>query len=64
LPRHRARHRAVDVLVCRQRMRYAIGNGFGLGLLRELGWWWSVSVMLARVPDFLREPPVLRGASA
>jgi hypothetical protein len=50
--------------MCRECIRYAIGNGFGLGLLRELGWWWSVSVMLARVPDFPREPPVLRGASA
>ena len=33
-------------------------------LLREFGWWWSVSVMLALVADFLRESPALRGASA
>jgi hypothetical protein len=50
--------------MCRECIRYAIGNGFGVGLLRELGWRWSVSVMLALVPDFLRESPVLRGASA
>jgi hypothetical protein len=32
--------------------------------MRELGWWWSVSLMLALVADFLRASPVLRSASA
>jgi hypothetical protein len=45
-------------------LRQALGGGFGFWLLRELGWWWSVSLMLALVADFLRESPVLRGASA
>jgi hypothetical protein len=45
-------------------LRQALGGGFGFWLLRELGWWWSVSVMLALVADFLRESPVLQGASA
>jgi hypothetical protein len=45
-------------------IRYAIGSGFGFWLLRELGWWWSVSVMLALLADFLRVSPVLQGASA
>jgi len=45
-------------------LRQALGGGFGFWLLRELGWWWSISVMLALVGDFLRESPVLRGASA
>jgi hypothetical protein len=29
--------------------------------LRELGWWWSISVMLALVADFLRQAPILHG---
>ncbi len=45
-------------------LRQALEGGFGFWLLRELGWWWSVSVMLALVADFLRESPVLRGVSA
>jgi hypothetical protein len=45
-------------------LRQAVDGGFGFWLLRELGWWWSVSVMLALVADFLRESPALRGASA
>ncbi len=45
-------------------LRQALGGGFGFWLLRELGWWWSVSVMLALVADFLRESPVLQTASA
>jgi hypothetical protein len=45
-------------------IRYAIGGGFGFWLLRELGWWWSVSVMLALVAGFLRDSPVLQGAAA
>jgi hypothetical protein len=45
-------------------LRQALGGGFGFWLLRELGWWWSVSVMLAFVADFLQESPVLQGASA
>jgi hypothetical protein len=31
-------------------------------LLRELGWWWAVSVMLAVLADFLCRSPILRGA--
>jgi hypothetical protein len=45
-------------------LRQALDGGFGFWLLRELGWWWSVSLMLALVAAFLRESPVLRGASA
>jgi hypothetical protein len=45
-------------------LRQALDGGFGFWLLREIGWWWSISVMLALVADFLRESPVLRGASA
>jgi hypothetical protein len=45
-------------------LRQALGGGFGFWLLRELGWWWSVSLMLALVADFLRESPVLQTASA
>ena len=45
-------------------LRQALEGGFGFWLLRELGWWWSVSIMLALVADFLQESPVLRGASA
>ena len=44
-------------------LRQALDGGFGLWLLRELGWWWSVSLMLALIADFLRESPILRGAS-
>jgi hypothetical protein len=39
--------------------RHALGGGFGFWLVRELGWWWSVAVMLALVADFLREAPIL-----
>ena len=45
-------------------LRRAFDGGFGFWLLRELGWWWSVSVMLTLVADFLWESPVLQAASA
>ena len=45
-------------------LRQVVGGGFGFWLLRELGWWWSVSLMLALVADFIRESPAWRGASA
>ena len=45
-------------------LRQALGGGFGFWLLRELVWWWTVTFMLALVADFLRESPVLQGASA
>jgi hypothetical protein len=45
-------------------LRQALDGGFGFWLLRELGWWWSVSVMLALVADFLQESPVLQAVSA
>jgi hypothetical protein len=45
-------------------LRLPFGGGFGFWLLRELGWWWSVSVMLTLVADFLSESPALQGASA
>jgi hypothetical protein len=45
-------------------LRQVLDGGFGFWLLRELGWWWSVRVMLTLLADFLRESPVLRGASA
>jgi hypothetical protein len=35
--------------------------GEASGLLRELGWWWSV-VLLALAADFLRESPLLEAA--
>jgi hypothetical protein len=40
-------------------LRLALGGGFGFWLLRELGWWWSVTIMLALVANFLGESPVL-----
>ena len=45
-------------------LRQALDGGFGFWLLRELVWWWTVTFMLALVADFLRESPVLQGASA
>jgi hypothetical protein len=33
-------------------------------LIRELGWWWVVSVMLAVLADFLRDSPIVRVASS
>jgi hypothetical protein len=45
-------------------LRQAFDGGFGFWLLRELGWWWSVSVMLTLVADFLWGSPVLQAASA
>jgi hypothetical protein len=33
-------------------------------LLRELCWWWTVSVMLAVLADFLREVPISRSLSS
>jgi hypothetical protein len=45
-------------------LRQALDGGFGFWLLRELGWWWSVSLMLALVADFLRESPALRNSTA
>jgi hypothetical protein len=45
-------------------LRQAFDGGFGFWLLRELGWWWSVSVMLTLVVDFLWGSPVLQVASA
>jgi hypothetical protein len=40
----------------------ALSTGFGFWLLRELSWWWSVSVMVALVADFLRQSPILAAA--
>ncbi len=54
----------VVLLMWGECLRSAFGGGFGFWLLRELGWWWSVSVMMALVADFLRDSPVLQGASA
>ena len=34
--------------------------GFYFWLLRELGWWWIVAVMLGVLADFLRVSPVVR----
>lgn len=31
--------------------------------IRELGWWWTISVMLAVLADFLRDSPVVRRVS-
>jgi hypothetical protein len=54
----------VVLLMWGECLRQALDGGFGFWLLRELGWWWSVSVMLALVADFLRESPVLCSISA
>jgi len=33
-------------------------------LLRELGWWWTISVMLTVLVDFLWDPPIARWVSS
>jgi hypothetical protein len=38
--------------------------GFYFWLIRELGWWWTVAVMLGVLAEFLRVSPVLRRASS
>jgi hypothetical protein len=53
----------VVLLMWGEGVRLALDGGFGFWLLRELGWWWAVSMMLALVADFLREAPILRGAA-
>jgi hypothetical protein len=32
-------------------------------LLRELGWWWTISVLLTVLADFLRNSPIVRWLS-
>jgi hypothetical protein len=32
--------------------------------VREVCWWWVVSVMMAVLADFLEESPVIRGVSS
>ncbi len=54
----------IVLLMWGEYLRQALGGGIGFWLVRELGWWWSVSVMLALVADFLGESPVLHAASA
>jgi hypothetical protein len=54
----------IVLLMWGEALRRALDGGFGFWLVRELGWWWSVSVMLAVLGDFLRESPVWRGAIA
>jgi hypothetical protein len=49
----------IVLLMWGEGFRHALGGGFGFWLVRELGWWWSVAVMLALVADFLREAPIL-----
>ena len=44
-------------------LRQALDGGFGFWLLREIGWWWSVSFMMALVADFLRQSPVFQAVS-
>jgi len=53
----------VVLLMWGECLRSAFGGGFGFWLLRELGWWWSVSVMMALVADFLWESPILQYAA-
>jgi hypothetical protein len=53
----------IVLLMWGEALRRALDGGFGFWLVRELGWWWSVSVMLALLADFLRESPVWRGAA-
>jgi len=56
----------VVLLMWSECLRLALeGAGTGgaavlLWLLRELCWWWTVSVMLAVLADFLQEAPILR----
>jgi hypothetical protein len=33
-------------------------------LIRELGWWWTISVMLTVLVDFLWASPIMRWASS
>lgn len=49
----------IVLLMWGEGFRHALGGGFGFWLARELGWWWSVAVMLALVADFLRDAPIL-----
>jgi hypothetical protein len=51
----------IVLLMWGEHLRQALDGGFRFWLLRQPGWWWSVSLMLALVADILRE---LRGASA
>ena len=37
--------------------------GFYFWLLRELGWWWTVAIMLSVLAEFLRASPVVRRVS-
>jgi len=52
----------IVLLMWGEALRRALDGGVGFWLVRELGWWWSVSVMLALLANFLRESPVWRGA--
>ena len=54
----------IVLLMWGEALRRALDGAFGFWLLRELGWWWSVSVMLAVLADFLRASPICRGAAA
>jgi hypothetical protein len=38
--------------------------GFYFWLIRELGWWWTVAVMLAILADFLWDSPIVRWMSS
>jgi hypothetical protein len=42
----------------------AVYLGFLLWLVRELGWWWTVSVLLTVVADFLWASPIMRWVSS
>ncbi|MBV9375839.1 MAG: hypothetical protein JO320_12430 [Alphaproteobacteria bacterium] len=53
----------IVLLMWGEALRRAFDGGFGFWLLRELGWWWSVSVMLAIIADFLQQSPAWRGAT-
>ena len=33
-------------------------------LCRELGWWWTISIILTVLADFFRDGPVVRWVSA
>jgi hypothetical protein len=44
-------------------LRRVLDGGFAFWLLRELCWWWVVSVMLAVIADFLRDAPIVRSAA-
>ena len=42
----------------------ATNMGVLFWLFRELGWWWTISVMVTVLADFLRDSPTMRWVSS